>query len=70
MQTSTEEQSSVLFCLDWRKATRLKHLLQKVKLDSCFAFVLSNGKELHQIVVSNIRGKAVPVLVHRPLTAN
>ena len=43
--------------------------LKEVKLHSRFALILSDGKELHEVVMTNVSGKAVSVLVHQPLTA-
>ena len=42
--------------------------LEEGESDPGLALVLSDGEELHQVVVPDVGGIGVPVLVHYPLT--
>lgn len=42
--------------------------LQEIEFDSGFALVLGNGKELCEVVMSNVGSQRIPVLIQHPLT--
>ena len=43
--------------------------LQKFELYPRLALILSNGKELHKVVMADVRRQGISMLVHHPLTA-
>ena len=42
--------------------------LQEIEFHSSFALILSNSKEFHQVVMTNIWSISVPVHVYTPFT--
>ena len=52
-----------------RYATRQKHFLRHAVLHAADGFIFCDGKVGKNRVVSNVRGIAIPVDVHRPLKA-